>query len=94
MNSPDNLLGRLRGTIVNFRTGPKTQNPKECILRFPNVKTADDAAKLIGRKVAWVVQKRTTRGKIVASHGKNGLVRARFRRSLPGLLGVSVEIVG
>jgi len=94
MNSSKDLLGRLRGTVVNFRTGPKTQRPKECIVQFSTIKSADEAAELIGRKLAWPVGKRTVRGKIVALHGKNGLVRARFRKGLPGQIGTHVEIIG
>lgn len=79
---------------MNYRTGPKTQRSKEYIIQFPEVKSANDAARLIGRKVAWPIGKRTVRGEIVALHGKNGLVRARFRKGLPGLIGTRVEIIG
>jgi large subunit ribosomal protein L35Ae len=54
----------------------------------------DHAARLVGRKVVCAVGKRTIKGKIVALHGKNGMVRARFRKGLPGLLGTPVEIIG
>ena len=83
------------GVIVSCRRGPKTQKPKEYILRFPDIKSVGGAARLIGRKVAWPVEKHETRGKIVALHGKNGLVRARFRKGVPGqALGSLVEIIG
>lgn len=96
MNPSENVLDKLQGVIVNFRTGPRTQHSKECILKFPAVKTAEAAAQLIGRKVAWPIGKRTMRGKIVSLHGKNGLVRARFRKGLPGLAhhSLTVEIIG
>jgi len=94
MNSASELLGKLQGAVVNFRTGPRTQSPKECIIQFPTIKNVGQAAKLIGRNVAWPVGKRTVRGKIVALHGKNGLVKARFRKGLPGQIGVAVEIIG
>jgi len=84
----------IEGFIVNYRTGPKTQRSKECIIQFSEVKSASDAARLIGRKVAWPIGKRTVRGKIIAVHGKNGLVRARFRKGLPGQIGTRVEIIG
>lgn len=85
----------LKGLIVNYRTGPKTQSPKEYILQFPNIKSCGEAARLIGRKVAWPVGERRIRGKIVALHGGNGLVRARFKRGLSGhALGTQVEIIG
>lgn len=56
---------------------------------------ADGAARLIGRKVAWPAEKHKAIGKIVALHGKNGLVRARFIKGVPGqALGSPVEIIG
>jgi len=83
------------GVIVSCRRGPKTQKPKEYILRFPSIKSVGGAARLIGLKVAWPVGKNEVRGKIVGLHGKNGLVRARFRRGVPGqALGSLVEIIG
>jgi len=85
----------LTGFIVSYRTGPKTQRSKECILKFPNVKSSREAARLIGRKIAWPVGERKIRGKIVALHGKKGLVRVRFREGVPGhALGTPVEIIG
>ena len=83
------------GIVVNYTRGPKTQRSKECILEFPGIKSSDEAARLIGRKVAWPVEERKIRGKIVALHGRGGLVRARFRKGLSGLaIGTRVEIIG
>lgn len=94
MNKSEDVLKALRGVVVSYRTGPKTQHPKECIVQFASIKSAEQAAQLIGRKVAWPVGERKIRGKIVAVHGKNGLVRVRFRRGLPGQTGVPIEIIG
>ena len=86
---------KLKGVIVSYRRGPKTQSPKECLLRFPGVESAGEAGRLIGRKVAWPVGERKCRGKIAALHGKKGLVLARFRKGVPGqALGSLVEIIG
>ena len=85
----------LTGFIVSYRTGPKTQRSKECVLKFPNVKSSSEAARLIGKKIAWPVGERKVRGKIVALHGKRGLVKVRFRKGVPGqALGTPVEIIG
>jgi large subunit ribosomal protein L35Ae len=85
----------VKGRIVSFRTGPRTQHPNEGILRFPEVMSSGDAAQLIGRKVGWPVGQRKIRGKIIALHGKGGHLRARFRKGLPGeALGTLVEIIG
>jgi len=84
-----------KGIVVNYRRGPKTQRPKELLLRFINVASLGEAEKLIGCKVAWPLGERKCIGKIVALHGKNGLVRARFRKGLPGnAIGSLVEIIG
>ncbi len=84
-----------QGIVVSCRRGPKTQKPKEYLLSFSGIESVGRAAQLIGRKVAWPIGKHGARGKIVAVHGKNGLVRARFRKGIPGeALGSLVEIIG
>lgn len=94
MSEYETVSKTLRGVIINYRMGPKTQRPKEYIVQFAGVKSAEQAARLIGRKVAWPVGERKIRGKIVAVHGKNGLVRVRFRKGLPGQTGIQIEIIG
>lgn len=85
----------IEGIIVNYRVGPKTQKPKECIIRFKHVRSASEASRLIGRKVAWKREENKIIGKVVALHGRKGLVRVRFRKGLPGqALGTTVELVG
>ena len=94
MQKTKTVKDKIQGRIIAYRTGPRTQNPKEYILNFPGITNAKEAAKFVGRKVSCTVGNKTLKGKIVAQHGKNGMVRARFRRGLPGLLGTHVEIVG
>jgi len=85
----------LVGFVVSYRTGPKAQRSKECVLKFLNVKSSSEVARLIGRKVAWPVGQRNIVGKIVALHGKWGCARVRFRRGVSGqALGTLVEIIG
>ena len=75
--------------------GPKTQRPKQCLIRFHGAESVSEAAQLIGRKVAWPKGERKCIGKIVALHAKKGLVKARFRKGLPGnALGSRVKIIG
>jgi large subunit ribosomal protein L35Ae len=89
------MSASVKGVIVNYRRGPKTQKPKECLLKFPDVKSFSEASQLIGRKVSWPVGNRKCIGKIVAPHGRNGQVRARFRKGVPGeALGSFFEIIG
>jgi large subunit ribosomal protein L35Ae len=84
------------GIIIGHRgRTPETQKPKEFLIQFSDVKSVSEAAQLIGRKVAWPVGERKCTGKIVSLHGKNGLVKARFRKGVPGqALGSPVEIIG
>ena len=85
----------LTGIIVNYRIGPRTQRSRECILKFANARSSSEAARLIGRKITCSVGERKIRGKIVALHGRRGLVRARFRKGVPGeALGTRVQIIG
>ena len=51
------------------------------------------AGQLIGRKVGLEERKEQNTGKIVSLHGKNGMVRVRFKRGVPGqALGAIVEL--
>jgi len=40
--------------IVDYRKGVRIQKPKECIFQFQHVKSANEAAPLMGRKVSMV----------------------------------------
>jgi large subunit ribosomal protein L35Ae len=89
------MVQTIQGVIKNYRVGPGTQRSKECIIRFAQVTSVSEASRLIGRKVAWKLKKKKIVGKIVALHGGKGLVRARFRKGVPGqALGTKVELVG
>ena len=67
---------------------------RECLIQFTHANSVSEAGQLIGRKVVWKEGKNKFIGKIVGLHGKRGLVRARFRKGMPGqALGTSVELV-
>jgi len=74
----------LRGRITNYRTGPKSQTPKECLIEFETVNSAALAGKLVGQKVTWKHGDSSIVGKVRGAHGKNGIVRVRFSRGVPG----------
>jgi large subunit ribosomal protein L35Ae len=68
---------------------------KECLIQFAHVNSVSIAGQLIGRKVVWKQGTNKFMGKIVGLHGKNGLVRAKFRKGVPGqALGTTAELVG
>jgi large subunit ribosomal protein L35Ae len=89
------LSQKINGRITNYRIGIKAQQPKECLIEFNNVDSASAAGKLIGQKVVWVNGKKTQTGKIVGAHGRNGMVRVKFARPVPGqAIGTIVELIG
>jgi len=83
------------GKIVNYRIGIKTQMPKWCLIQFADANSISKAGQLIGRKVVLKYGKNKFIGKIMGFHGKKGVVRAKFRKGVPGqALGTTVELVG
>ena len=84
-----------RGRITNYRIGIRAQQSRECLIEFNNIDSASAAGKLIGQKVVWTNGKKTHTGKIVGAHGKNGMVRVKFTRPVPGqAIGTTAELVG
>ncbi|MCK4885369.1 50S ribosomal protein L35ae [Candidatus Bathyarchaeota archaeon] len=82
------------GTILNYRIGIGTQNPRECLIHFAHVNSASLACQLINRKVVWKHGNSKLIGKIAGSHGKKGLVKVKFQKGVPGqALGTTVELL-
>jgi len=82
------------GIIVNYRVGIKTQKPRECLIKFPQINSAPSAGKFINKKVLWKQGKTKLSGKIFGVHGKKGIVKAKFRKGLPGqALATTIELV-
>ena len=84
----------VNGRIVNYRIGIRTQMSKEILIQFPSADSAALAGRLVGRKVVWKSENSKFVGKIVGLHGRNGMLRARFKNGVPGqALGTTVELV-
>jgi large subunit ribosomal protein L35Ae len=91
----DVLSQPIYGRIMNYRIGIRTQMSRECLIEFTDVGSAVKASQLLGRKVVWKSENKKLIGKIVGFHGKNGTVRVRFKKGVPGqALGTAVELVG
>jgi large subunit ribosomal protein L35Ae len=83
------------GRVMNYRIGIRTQMSHECLVQFTGVVSAAQAGQLLGKKVLWKGNNKRHVGKIVGFHGKNGVVRVKFKKGLPGqALGTIVELVG
>jgi len=69
--------------IVSFRRSRHHQKPSHVILDVGVDK--EKASKLIGKNVLWKSPgDKEIKGKITATHGNKGLVRAVFEKGLPG----------
>ena len=87
------LSQTVQGRIVNYRTGPKAQYSRQCLIEFESVNSGSLAGKLVGQKVTWTNGATKFVGKITAAHGRNGLVLARFAHGVPGqAMGARVEL--
>ncbi len=88
-----NVLTKVNGRITNYRTGPKAQTSRECLIQFEQFDSVSLSSKLIGQKVLWKQGKSELAGKIVALHGRKGMLRVRFAHGVPGqAIGSLVEL--
>ena len=79
---------------MNYRIGVRTQASHECLVQFTDVISDTQAGQLIGKKVLWKGENKRFVGKIRDLHGKNGVVRVRFKKGIPGQgLGARVELI-
>jgi large subunit ribosomal protein L35Ae len=83
----------INGRIINYRIGIKTQTSNVCLIQLTDVNSASQSGPLIGRKVVWKGENKDISGKIIGFHGKNGVVRVKFKRGLPGqAIGTTVQL--
>jgi large subunit ribosomal protein L35Ae len=88
------LAQKVHGRITNYRTGIREQTSNECLIEFENITSASLASKLVGQKVTWTNGTTKLIGKVRSPHGKNGMVRVRFVRGVPGqAIGSVVELI-
>jgi ribosomal protein L35AE/L33A len=87
------LTPKIIGRITNYRTGPKSQTSRECLIEFETVNSSSLAGKLVGQKVTWTSGNNKFIGKITGSHGRNGIVKVKFPHGVPGqAIGTRVEL--
>ena len=91
------VIKGMTGIVIGYRRGGNRQINKHMLLKFPNFDSDKKAAQLIGRIISWTSpgkKEKKLRGKIVKTHGRNGVVRAIFKKGLPGqAIGTEVKIV-
>lgn len=73
------------GKVIQFRRGRKTVHERHFLIEIDNVSNKEEAQKFVGKSVVWKSPAgREINGKIAATHGCKGVVRAIFERGLPG----------
>ena len=82
------------GIVKSYRRGIRTQHPNQVIIVLKDVDSKAKASTLVGKKVSWKTPGgKLMAGKILATHGDKGTVRARFEKALPGeAIGGKVQV--
>lgn len=75
----------MNGVIKNYRRGKNTQHENQYVVEVDGIETKAQASGLTGKKVVWTSSANAKIvGKVMAPHGSNGAVRAKFLKGLPG----------
>ncbi len=84
----------MKGKIINYRRGRKTEYTNQYVVEIEGVKNREDAENYLGKKVVWTTSSgKRIIGKITRVHGKKGAVIARFSKGLPGqAIGSSINV--
>ena len=85
----------MQAIILNYRRGRHTLYHNQLILKVEEIKSREEAAKLLGKRVVYKTKSgKEIFGKITRVHGNKGNVIARFSKGLPGqALGCKVDIL-
>ena len=76
----------MEGVIVNFRKKVPVQKCNHIVIEVKGVESKEKAAELAGKAVMWKTPSgNEIKGKIAATHGNSGAVRAIMERGLPGI---------
>jgi large subunit ribosomal protein L35Ae len=75
----------MEARIIQFRRGRKTITERHFLIEITGVSDKKEAEKFVGKEVVWSSPAgKKIKGKISATHGINGVVRAIFEKGLPG----------
>jgi large subunit ribosomal protein L35Ae len=73
------------GRVIQFRRGKKTIHERHFLIEIDGVSSKAEAQKFVGKGVVWKSPAgKEIKGKIAATHGNKGVIRAIFQPGLPG----------
>lgn len=77
----------MEGTIVNYRGSRRVKKGNHMIIVVEGINNKEKASSLAGKKVVYKTEGKKGKeiiGKVAASHGNSGAVRAIFETGMPG----------
>ena len=73
----------VKGVLMNYQRGTVQQRSQYGLIQLEGVTSISQAASYIGRSVILHFNdQKSNRGRIVSAHGRNGVLRVRFRQNL------------
>lgn len=87
-------MGRLyaKAIFTGFKRGQRTQKENTALVTIQGCKDRKSSAWYHGKRIAYIYKKNSAKtnlkykaiwGKVTASHGQSGVVRAVFKKNLP-----------
>jgi large subunit ribosomal protein L35Ae len=82
----------VKGVMVGFTGGQRTQHTHTSLIKLQGVDDKESTDFYMGKRLVYIYKAekpvngtryRAIWGKVMRSHGNNGVVRAKFRRNLP-----------
>lgn len=93
----------VKGKHLSYQRSKSVVNPNVSLIQIEGVTSPKEANFYLGKRIAYVYRAskeirgskiRVIWGKVVRSHGANGVVRANFKKNLPTkTFGASVRIM-
>ena len=85
----------MKGMITGYLGGRHTKRVNQFLVRVEGIGNVATASALIGRTLSWKTPgEKEIRGIVTSTHGRRGLLIARFRRGMAGSInGSKVEIL-
>lgn len=78
-------MSMVNAKVIQFRRGRHTIHERHMLIEIEGVDSKEKAHKYIEKEISWKSPTgKIIKGKITATHGNKGIVRAIFERGLPG----------